>query len=468
MGSKRNNSKWVHFAIPAHNEASTVAKTIAKVVKRCTKPGYDKITNFLTSSKDSRLFNSALILLIAAFYVFRAHTYILRPQLYAEDGAVWLAGAYNKGIGTVFQSYNGLSHLFERLFGLAAVHLAPFQYEPFLFVFSALLIFLLLCHYLLSKRSEILTTNYQKLFFVLSLCLLGNAEEFYFSFSNSVFLLGIIGLLLLVINKSRHKTVNVLEKILFFILCFTIVFSWIYIIILAFEFIWQRRKRYYYLAFALVGSVTQFLIHIHQAVGQRPNIPTRYLISKATLFEFYNQIITPSLRFGRQDISPLIRTTTDLVFVCAALLLSGLIVAFIFYKSNYKTKCLLFFCLVMTIISLKSPINGQTAPAAIVIAMATYHWGNRYFIFGILGMFIVWAKFSQRLFKKQYLPAFLLVFFTFGLLSSITLGSFYIQKYFIDMRPQYAKGVAQLKHSRNQSIVIPINPAGWYISLQPK
>jgi hypothetical protein len=443
--------------------------SLARIAHRPTlKKGYGKITTFLTSSKDSKLFNSALLLLIAAFYIFRAHTYILRPQLYAEDGAVWLAGAYNEGIHSVFQSYNGLSHLFDRLFGLTSVHLVPFQYEPLLYVVSALLIFMLLCYYLLSKRSEILTTNYQKLFFALSICLLGNAEEFYFSFSNSVFLFGIIGLLLLVINKSRHKSVNILEKTLFFILCFTNVFSWIYILILAFEFVWQRRRRYYYSACAAVGSITQLLIHLHQPAGQRPDIPIRYLASKATLFEFYNQIITPSLRFGRQDISPVVRTKTDLVFVCLALLLSGIIVALVFLKANYSTKCLFFFCLIITLISLKSPINGLSAPAAIVIAMATYHWGNRYFIFGILGMFIVWAKFSQRLFKKQYLPTFLLVFFTFGLLSSITLGSFYIQKDFIDLRGQYTKGISQLKRSKHQLVVIPINPTGWYITLEPK
>lgn len=424
-----------------------------------------KLADFLTSSKDSRSFNTALLVLIGAFYTLRAHQYILRPQLYAEDGEVWLTGAYNHGVRTIFQSYNGLSHLFDRLFGLVSMHLVPLRYEPFVYVVMALVIFLVLAYYLLSSRSAILTTNYQKLFFALSLCLLGNAEEFYFSFSNSVFLLGMVGLLILVIKKSGHKTIDILEKILFFILCFTNVFAWIYILILAFEFIWKKRRRYYYLALTFVGSITQLWIHIHQPAGQRPDIPARYIASKTTLFEFYNQIVTPSLRFGRQDINPLMRTRTDLIFVGVALLLVGIIVVFIFYKSNYVTKCLLFFCLVMTLISLKSPINGQTAPAAVVIAMATYHWGNRYFIYGIIGMFVVWAKFSQGLFKKQYLAPFLMVFFTFGLLSSVTLGSFYIQKDFMDLRSQYAQGVAEYKKPNHGSIVIPINPTGWYLTL---
>ena len=432
------------------------------------KKGYDTVLDFITSSKNSKLFNLALILLIATSYTFRAHQYILRPQLFAEDGEVWLSNAYNKGLGSIFQSYNGLSHLFERLFGLFAAHVVPLQYEPLLFVMTALIIFLLLCYYLLSSRSNILNNNYQKIFFGLSLCLLGNAEEFYFSFSNSVFLLGIIGLLLLVIKKSNHKIVNILEKILFFILCFTNVFAWIYIIILAFEFVWLRRRQYFYIVSALAGSIIQLLIHVHQIVGQRPAIPIRYILSKATLFEFYNQIITPSLRFGRQDINPVVRTTTDLVFVCLALLVVGIIIAFIFFKSNYKIKCLLFFCIMMTLISLESPINGQTAPGAIVIAMATYHWGNRYFIFGILAMFIVWAKFSQRLLNKSYLPVFLLAFFTFGLLSSINLGSFYIQKDFIDLTAQYSNGIAKVKHDNKRLVVIPINPTGWSITLDPK
>jgi hypothetical protein len=442
-----------------------------RLVRLASKSGirkhYDTVVNFLSSPKESRLFNLSLVLLVAVFYTLRGARYITRPQLFAEDGELWLSGAYNKGIRTVFESYNGLSHLFDRLFGLLAVHIIPLKYEPVFFVLTGLVIFLLLFYYLLSGRTGILSNNYQKLFLALSLCLLGNAEEFYFSFSNSVFLLGVIGLFLLVQHKSRHKTIDVLEKILFFILCFSNVFAWIYLLILAFEFIWKKRRRYFYAVCAVAGSVVQLLSYTNQGAAQRPSVPLRFIFSKATAFEFYNQIIIPSLRFGRQDISPTFRTTTDLVLVCFSLLVTGIIVALVFWKSNYKTKCLLFFCIVMTLISLKSPIDGQTSPSAIVIVMATYHWGNRYFIFGILGLFIIWAKFSQKLISKRYLPMFLLVFFVFGLLSSISLGSFFIHKDFINLTSQYSNGIAEVKHS-TKPVVIPINPVGWYVTLNPK
>ncbi|HEY5267537.1 MAG TPA: hypothetical protein VII94_00140 [Candidatus Saccharimonadales bacterium] len=431
------------------------------------KKTYDNITSFLLSSKNPKIVNLILIMLITFFYVLRGYRYILHPQLFAEDGTIWIGNAYDKGLHTIFQPYNGLSHLFERLFGLFSIHIIPLQYEPLLYTISALLIFLLLCRYILSDRTRLFSSNYQKIFFGLSMCLLGNAEEFYFSFSNSVFLLGLVGLFILVINKSEHKFINILEKMLFFILCFTITFSWLYILIIAFEFIWKRKRKYYYLVCALAGSITEFLIYIFHST-QRPNIPIRYILSKATIFEFYNQMIIPSLRFGRQDISPLTGNTTNLIVVTITLLIVTTIIAFIFVKSNYVTRCLLFFCLMMTIVSLRSPIDGQTIPSLIVITMATYHWGNRYFIYGIIGLFVVWAKFSQRLIRERWLAMFLVIFFGFAVLSSITLGSFFIQKYFVNLSTQYSNGITEVKRNDKKLVVIPINPAGWSITLDLK
>lgn len=428
---------------------------------------YNDFVKFLLSTKYSTVFSSILLFLIAATYIFRAHPYITKPQLYAEDGAVWLSSGYDKGLVTIFKPYNGFSHLFERIFGIISAYVVPLKFEPTLYVVTALVIFLLLCGYLLSNRSGIFSSNYQKLFFALSMCLLGNAEEFYFSFSNSVFLLGLVGVLLIVATKPKRKFVDVLEKILFFVLCFTIVFSWIYFLILAFEFIWQRKRRYFYLITAFVGAVVQYLVYSTHANG-RPNIPIRFLVSKATVYEFYNQMILPSLKFARQDISPASGNATNLVFVFAALIIVTAIFIFIYAKSNYKTKCVLFFCALMTIISLKSPVDGQVLPGAIVLAMATYHWGNRYFIFGIISLFIVWAKFSQKLFNKAYLPVFLSVFFLFGLLSSITLGSYFIQKDFVNLTSQYSNGIKEVSHNKNKLVIIPINPENsWFVRLGP-
>lgn len=332
---------------------------------------YAKINKFLASSKQSRLFNSGLILLIASSYIIRAYPYILHPQLFAEDGDVWLSVAYNLGLKSIYQVYNQFLQLFEWLFSLFAVHFVPLQIVPLFFVVSALLMFLLLCYYLFSQRSGVLNTNYQKLYVALSLCLLANAGELFFNFSNAVFYLGLVGLFIIIVNKSKNKYVNLLERILFFVLCFTSVFPFVYLVILLIELLWYRRKRYYYLACAVAGSVAQFIAFISYPL-QRHNIPLHEIASRTTGVELYNQIINPSLRFGRLDINPLTSTLSSINFAFIAVVLVGIISLAIFYKSNYKTKYLLLFCLLMTLISLRGPADIES-----VAVMATSLSGNK-------------------------------------------------------------------------------------------
>jgi hypothetical protein len=322
--------------------------------------------------------------------------------------------------------------------------------------------FLLLCYYLFSQRSGVLNTNYQKLYVALSLCLLANAGELFFNFSNAVFYLGLVGLFIIIVTKSKNKYDNYLERFLFFVLCFTSVFTFIYLIILLIELLWYRRKRYYFLACAVAGSIAQCIAYVSYPV-QRHNIPLHEIASRTSGVELYNQIITPSLRFGRLDINPLTATLSSINFAFIAVVLVGILSLVIFYKSNYKTRYLLLFCLLMTLISLRGPADVDS-----VAVMATSLSGNRYFIYGIIGMFVVWAKFSQTIFRKDMLAVFLLVFFTFATISCIRLGSFFVQRGLMDLTSQYSAGITQFNRDRNKGIKIPVNPSGWYIIFLPK
>ena len=423
---------------------------------------YKKINKFLVSSKHSKLFNGSLISLITASYIFRAHPYILHPQLFAEDGDVWLSTAYNLGLKSVYQAYNQFLQLFDWLFSLFAVHFVPLQLVPLFYVMSALLMFLLLCYYLFSPRSGVLNTNYQRLYVALSLCLLANAGELFFNFSNAVFYLGLVGLFLIIVNKSTKRYVNLIERILFFVLCFTSVFTFIYLIILLIEWLWYRRKRYYFLACTIAGSIAQVIAYTSYPL-QRHNIPLHEIASRTTGVELYNQIINPSIRFGRIDINPLTDPISSINFAFIVVVLVGIISLVVFYKSNYKTKYFLLFCLLMTLISLRSPADVNS-----VAAMATSLSGNRYFIYGIIGMFVIWAKFSQTILRKDILAVFLLVFFTFASVSSIRHGSFFIHKGLTDLTKDYSAGITEFNHNRNKGIKIPENPVGWYIVFNPK
>ncbi len=422
---------------------------------------FQRLENF----KRTKILAYILILICTVFYIFRGLQYITRPQLYAEDGTIWIANAYNDGLRSIFMPYDGLAHLFERIFSFVSINILPLKYEPFYFNTMALLIFILLCYYLFSYRLGLLNNYFQKIYVAISLSLIANANEFFFNFSNSVFLLGLIGLFIIIARPSTRLIVRLFEKVLFAILCFTLIFSWIYLLILLLEVVFYKTKRTYYLIWAIIGSFVQFIIYTFLA-NNRPSVPIRYLMSKTTLIELYNQIIIPSVRFARIDINPLAHTRVDSVLISFFILISLLATSIVLVKANKSTRYFLFFCLAMTLASLKSPLVAIKSPAEIVNFMATAQFGNRYFIFGIIGMFVIWAKFSQMTIRAKFLPYLALIFFFFGLATSITSGSFYVNKGFTNLSKQYSSGIALVENPKtNSSVIIPINPSGWFMQL---
>ncbi|MFO0887123.1 MAG: hypothetical protein U0413_02760 [Candidatus Saccharimonadales bacterium] len=401
---------------------------------------------------------SFYVLFASLFYAIRSIRYIIKPQLYAEDGAVWLADGFNLGIKSLFIPLNGFSHLFERLFGLMVAQL-PLYWAPILFNLTGLLIFAITTFYLYSPRTKILTTNFERIFVLVSLCLIANVDEFFFNFSNSVFLLGIVGMLLIVARAPKNKIVDKLEKLLFVILCLTLPFAWIYIAILLYRHFRYHKKQAFLLASAGVGSIIQLFVYLNRD-DARQSVNTLALLSRDTVIEVYNQIIAPSMVFARLDISPdvqlSIKKVAFLVIVYSICLMATFVV---FRKSNHQTKLFILFCIGMTLASLKSPLTDLTSSKEIVNYMANVQFGDRYFIYGIICLSIIFAKFLNIYLPKRLLSFALVTFAILGLASSIINNSFWIQKNLQDYRKEYQNGVNKLNSPNNSSdIIIPTNP----------
>jgi hypothetical protein len=100
--------------------------------------------------------------LATLIYFVRARQYILKPQLYADDGG-WLQVGYHNGIKSLFIPLNGFLHFPERLFGFL-VALLPLDYAPLLFNLCGGLIFVLMAYYLFSNRTRLFNNTYERLF----------------------------------------------------------------------------------------------------------------------------------------------------------------------------------------------------------------------------------------------------------------------------------------------------------------
>jgi len=400
---------------------------------------------------------------IAAFFYFvRSSQYILRPQLFAEDGTVWLADAHNLGLKSLTMPYNAFFHSTERLFGYLVAQL-PLQYAPIIFNTSAWCIFALLAFYLFSPRTKILSNNYQRIFVLLSVGLIANIDEFFFNFSNSVFLLGIIGALILISEEPKKSYARIFEKLIFAICCFTLIFSWLYLPIALVEKLKYRRKVDFYLYIAIAGSVAQILSYLLPHV-QRPVVTFQALLSKFTVLEIYNQIIIPAVRFARADLTFESNARYEVAVSFFIVTLSLFAAVYVFRASNKQVRYLLLFLITMTIASLKSPLIDSLDP---IKSMSVARWGDRYFIFGILGMTIILAKLSFKIRSAPVRYWFLTAFFLLGFISSWHGRSFFVEKEFQDYRQQYFEGIKQLKQGESM-VVIPINPEGWQMTLNGK
>ena len=422
------------------------------------------ITNQLKSAR-SAWQTAALTTVTALVYLLRAHPYLFKPQLFAEDGVIWLAEGHNKSVWTLLRPVNGFFHFPERLFGYVVARL-PLQLAPLIFVVSAWLLFILMTYYLLSSRTKIFTNNYERIFMVTALCLIANINELFFNFSNSVFLMGIIGTLILLAQKPKNRLIAVAEKVFFVLSCFTLPFAWFYLPLALVERFKYKRKEWFFLVTSLIASIAQGLCYIISHVNRSP-ITLLSLFSKWTLLELYNQMIVPAIRFARIDIPVADYTAHHYSVFFVFLTVIALLIATyaVLRKSNKQVWYLLFFLAAMTFASVKSPTLSVKLPIDALKTMAVVQGGSRYFVYGVLAVMIIYVKAAYLTFMPKARYIFLVVFISFGLLTSFHYQEFFIDKGFADYTHQYSHAISQFQSGKVNTVDIPVNPVSWHMRL---
>ncbi len=409
-------------------------------------------------------------------YLIRSFKYIINPQLIYEDGVLWLAGAYNFGPRTLLLSYNGIAHTAERLFGLF-VALFPLQYAPFIFCSSGFIIFIVFCLYLFSNRLHLFTNNYQRLIVAISIGLCANFNNFFFNFSNSIFLLGFIGLAIYLADDSKNYYIRILEKIVFIIACLTLPFVWFYLIISMVNILLKKRKKYFFLFVILFGSIVQLLVSILMPnYGKfydhhRLLIPLSTLIkSRYTYIEILNQIITPAFRFSKINLNLSIHLSR-LLPICIFSACLMLVLFYVLIKhGKYNLKMTILFMFFFTLASLDSPLlPAKFGPIGILKIMCLSENGSRYYFYAILSLFLMTALLATTYIKKEALNVFVILFFLYALSSSIANNSFIVNKHLINYSQVYNRGIEKLSSSpKGKKVFIPENRKGQIIVLIAK
>jgi hypothetical protein len=406
-----------------------------------------------------------LTLIVALSYYVRSSQYLLKPQLFAEDGRLWLAEGYHRGITSIFNPVNGFFHTPERLFGWVVAQL-PLHYAPLLFVLCAWGLFILLSYYLFSSRTKILTNNFERIFAAGALCLIANINELIFNFSNSVFLMGIIGVMILFAQKPKNRVGAIAEKIFFVLSCLTLPFAWFYVPIVLVERYKYKRKDVFFFYTSIVTAIAQVICYLASHVNRSP-ITFLSLWSKWTVLELYNQMIIPAVRFARLDTLVAEYSAHHYEVFAVYLVFAAILVATIVVlrKSNKQVWYLLFFLAAMTFASVKSPTLSVKLPEDALKTMAVVKGGSRYFVYGIIAVTLVYVKASYLALAPKARYIFLVFFMALGLLTSLHYHVFFIDKQFTDFTSEYNQKIDSFNASKHATVTIDINPSPWYLTL---
>lgn len=410
-----------------------------------------------------RYYTYYAVVITAAVYMVRGHLYIQKPQLWAEDGAAWLASGVNHNALVVFRPYAGMFHITEGLFGYAVAHIS-LLYAPLIFNLAALGLYCLMVYYIFTPRSRILNDNFERSAALVMFCLIANMKEIFFNLSNAIFLLGISGFLIIWAKKPHHRIARWLENTLYVLSCLTLPFCFAYAAILIYARIFDRRKLTWHFWLALTASLFQALaMFVLMPKGRTPSDPA-ILTSKYTLLALYNQIIIPATRFARIDI-PLDPLTRASVTICALAVMTALIaLAFTVLKSR-RLFYLILFLVLMTLASLVSPLAPVNSVAAARF-LASVDGLSRYYIFGIVALYLAMIYIANTFLKRQYRYALLALFAAFGLVTSLRYHNFFIDKHFEDYTQQYSYQVKEFESGKVNSVMIPTNPKGFSIILK--
>ncbi|WP_155770562.1 hypothetical protein [Mycobacterium asiaticum] len=161
----------------------------------------------------SRLSFPLLVALAVGLLFMRGAQRLSNPALFAEDGAVFLAGAKNDGLWAFTEQYAGYLHLLPRIIA-AAFSSFPIVMTPVLYAGAALAVHAALLTPALSARLEWLIPGKMRraTLFVL-LCLLPPLPEALANIANLIFLGGITLLLLMLSDDPRSSAGRIFELI---------------------------------------------------------------------------------------------------------------------------------------------------------------------------------------------------------------------------------------------------------------
>jgi hypothetical protein len=324
---------------------------------------------------------------LAAFLLFsREPSRLLHPQLWAEDGVLWLQGGYISGFSCLTAPVAGYLQTLSRLTGLVAAQL-PMTLTPLLFAGVSFLFQLLPVLLLLSSRGRRwLPSLTFRLLMVLYYIGEPNSSEVYVNLTNAMWHLALVAFLLVVMPKPASRIGLAVDIALLLLsgvsgplVLFLAPVAW-------WHWLVQRRKlSALYAAVLSLGGVAQGAVIVTHMVGGR------FTNLGATISRLAHILADQVFLGGVLGEHLVLRLMGQSWWMQSwpALLCCGLAfaaIARVFLKGPVSYRQFVVFSALIVVAALKSPMISDTVPQW--LPMQSPGIAGRYFAIPILAWFV--------------------------------------------------------------------------------
>jgi hypothetical protein len=211
------------------------------------------------------------------------------PDLWAEDGKIFLTDGLREGAASLFSPYAGSYHTIQRLVALSCIRFIPAFYWPFCITLFCLLIFVWVAA--LSTRREyewLLPTRTSRLGVAILFCLTPGLKEMMGNLANLNWILflwlALIGL------KDLKSRISTAELVIGMATLLSVGTSILLIPLFTWRLWYNRRDRRLMLLWATIIAINMWLILLNQSVDQ-PHHVVSPMVALGLLNTFIKSVI---------------------------------------------------------------------------------------------------------------------------------------------------------------------------------
>jgi len=399
----------------------------------------------------------AAILIIAALLVLRRPDAVVNAQFYAEDGAVWFQQAYNDGPWrSLFSIHAGYLQVLSRLAAAVAL-VAPLSRAPLVENVIALLVEAAPALFLLSSRMRNLGSLPLRCWLALVYLIVPSAAEVHSNITNAPFNLALLAFLIAIAEAPESRTGAIFDALVLLLMGLTgpfciLLFPVVLLVAATRRKLWDAVR----LSVISVGAVVQglaLLLRGHERTHQHLGASFRGICRIVA-----GQVVLPVVQ-GRNRLDALTHSYRSMeLLACVLTGLAVLLLGYAAWRGSLELRSFILFATLLFAAALAFPTPNPSPD----------HWGPmqvpgaaaRYWFIPELAVMsaLLWLLGKQR-------PAALRVFAAL----LVCAAGFAATKHWQYPSPpdlHFAEYAQQFENLASGSrMVIPLNPAGWSMTL---